>query len=56
MKACEIFANEETKRAACQFALECIKDDEFYDDDKFKNIRDAFIAGAVWKQMTATNN
>ena len=28
-----------------------IYDDEFYDDDKFKNIRDAFIAGAVWKQM-----
>lgn len=52
MKVGEIFADDETKEATREFAMGCAINSKFFvDEERFNDIKDAFIAGVVWKQM-----
>lgn len=50
MKVGELFVDSETKHAALAYAIETCEH-----QDEIQSIRDAFIAGVAWKQLTQKN-
>lgn len=55
MKVSELFADQETKNAADLFAQWCLVNDFDFDEQRFKDLYDAFIAGAVWQRLRENN-
>lgn len=51
MRVGEIFVDKETKEAANQFAQWCLIKNLDFDEQRFKDLYDGFIAGVVWEQM-----
>lgn len=55
MKVSELFADKETKNSANQFAQQCLLANLDFDEQRFKDLYDAFIAGAVWQRLRDNN-
>ena len=49
MKVGELLVDEETKKAATEYAANIVIDYEFLRDN-IEDLRDAFIAGVAWKK------